>query len=169
MKTRVTFKGLDDRGHIIFRTIPIEHNFSVIPSEEFLGYNLPAQSVESQVIDYLDTIDKQHIMDEYGFSIILDYYITKRNKNKYQEFDDFIDYLSAITPIDRSLEAIIMESKDILFGKNKSHMQKAVEVFTMRGMAFKVINNTLQVVNKILSTPTRKAVKLKTIDNHGSN
>jgi hypothetical protein len=62
-----------------------------------------------------------------------------------------------------------MESKDILFGKNKSHMQKAVEVFTMRGMAFKVINNTLQVVNNILSTPTRKAVKLKAISKDGLN
>lgn len=166
MKTRVTFKGLDDRGHIIYRTIPIEHNFSIIPSEEFLGYTLPAQSIESQVIDYLDTIDKKHIMDECGFSIILDYYIAKRNKTKYQEFDEFINYLSAITPIDRSLEAIIMESKDILFGKNKSHMQKAVEVLTMRGMAFKVINNTLRVVNEMLSTPTRKAVKLKAINNN---
>lgn len=169
MKTRITFKGLDDRGNIIFRTIPIEHNFSVIPSEEFLGYDLPAQSIESQVIDYLDSIDKKQIMDEYGFSVILDYYIPRRNKSKYQEFDEFITYLSTIIPIDRSIEAIITEAKDVLFGKKKSNQQKAMEVLTMRGIAFKVINNTFQIISNEIQKSTRKAVKLKTIDNHGSN
>ena len=57
MKTKVIFRGLSD-GRIVYRHIQIRHNFSIIPETEFLGYKLPAQSVESQVIDYLDSIDK---------------------------------------------------------------------------------------------------------------
>jgi hypothetical protein len=101
------------------------------------------EAVDSLVGDYKLFVGEDTIL----FNLDLGYV---SYNGKYVDIsDDFIDYLSAITPIDRSLEAIIMESKDILFGKNKSHMQKAVEVFTMRGMAFKVINNTLQVVNNI--------------------
>ena len=63
-------------------------------------------------------------MDEYGFSVILDYYIPRRNKDKYQEFDEFITYLSTIIPIDRSIEAIITEAKDVLFGKKNPKIYK---------------------------------------------
>ena len=156
MKTKVTFKGLSG-GKIIYRHIHIRHNFSIRPEEEFLGYKLPAQSVESQVIDYLDTIDKSDIMLKYNFDIILDYWVPKKKK-KVNELQSFIEYLKPyITPnTQRPIEAIISESKDILFGKGKSNYEKSVEVFTMLKMCYKSSSGTIDILRKILEESNYK-------------
>lgn len=81
MKTKVTFKGLSE-GKIVYRHIQIRHNFSIIPGEIFLGYQLPAQSIESQVIDYLDSIDKSDIMLKHNLEMIIDYWVPKKKRNE---------------------------------------------------------------------------------------
>ena len=164
MVTKVVFKGIDSRGKLKHKTIGIKHDFQVIPEEEFLGYTLPAQSVGSQIIDYLDTVDKSELMLKYDFLIILDYYLPKKRKTKQQEFEEFIEYLSEIIPIDRSVEAIVMESWDVLFGKGKSNKQKALEVLNMRNIAFKVIGNTLNTITKLVGSE-RSTTRLKQISN----
>lgn len=148
MKTKIVFKGLSN-GKVIRRTIPIEHNFKEIPSGEFLGYMLPRQSVESQVIDYLDTIDKSEIMAKYNFDLILDYYIPKKKKSKDEEIAEFIDYLSKFVPIDRPIEAIISEAEDMLFGQGKSNKTKAIEVIKMLTIAYKASTGTMAMVSNM--------------------
>ena len=164
MKTKITFKGIDDRGKIIRRTIPIEHNFTEQPAEEFMGVLLPPTSVEDQVIEYLDTIDKSDIMDKYGFYIILDYYpYVKRNKKK--EFEEFIQYLSAVMPIDRSVIAVVSEAKDVLFGKGKSNYTKAVELLNMQNIAFKAAGGMLEMINKMLNPKYERQCTPKVLQN----
>lgn len=153
MKTRVIFKGLSE-GRIIYRHIQIRHNFSIIPETEFLGYKLPAQSVESQVIDYLDSIDKSDIMLKYNFDVIIDYWVPKKKKKR-NEIQEFIEFLKPyITPDQyRPVEAIISEMKDILFGKNKSNEQKAMEVLTVLQISYKAGVGALNIVQKMFNQP----------------
>jgi hypothetical protein len=153
MKTKIIFKGLSD-GRIVYRHIQIRHNFSIIPETEFLGYKLPAQSVESQVIDYLDSIDKSDIMLKYNFDIIIDYWVPKKKKKR-NEIQEFIEFLKPyITPDQyRPVEAIISEMKDILFGKNKSNEQKAMEVLTVLQISYKAGVGALNIVQKMFNQP----------------
>ena len=80
MVTVITFKAISERK-IVHKNIAIEHNFEEIPPIKFMGVELPATSVESQVIDMLDESDKSQIMIDYDFDIILDYYPKKPRKN----------------------------------------------------------------------------------------
>lgn len=151
MITKVCFKAISNHK-IVRKTIPIEHNFEVIPGEEFLGYKLPETSIESQVIDYLDVIDKSDIMLKYDFDMIIDYYIPKKKKKKRDEIIEFIKYLKPYISEDmyRPIEAIISEAKDILFGKSKSNETKAKELFIIYGIVNKSIKGTLNSIEKVI-------------------
>lgn len=142
MVTKIVFKAISS-GRVVHKTIPIEHpKFDVIPSEVFLVYELPPQSVQSQVIDYLDSVDKSDIMIKYGFDIILDYYPknTRKRKKKVDEVSDFIEYMRPIIEsqpdLQEPIEAVILMAKDELFGHRKSNLQKAKEVFKMAEMSY---------------------------------
>ncbi len=150
MITRICFKAISNHK-IVRKTIPIEHNFEVIPGEKFLGYKLPETSIESQVIAWLDTIDKSDIMLKYDFDMIIDYYIP-RKKKEHAEVAEFIEYLRPHVTEDmyRPIEAIISEAKDILFGKCKSNETKAKELFIMYGIVNKSIKGTLNSLEKII-------------------
>nr|DAX08819.1 MAG TPA: hypothetical protein [Bacteriophage sp.] len=151
MVTKVCFVALSNHK-IVRKIVPIEHNFEVIPGEEFLGYKLSETSIESQVIDYLDVIDKSDIMLKYDFDMIIDYYIPKKKKKKSDELAEFIEYLRPYITEDmyRPIEAIISEAKDILFGKGKSNETKAKELFIIYGIVNKSIKGTLNSIEKII-------------------
>ena len=78
MITPIKFKCLV-HGKIKNIIIPIEHE---ITSPHYNG--VIWESVESQVIDYLDGIDKRDIMIKYDIDVIIDYYpyIKKENSMK---------------------------------------------------------------------------------------
>lgn len=151
MITKICFKAISNHK-IVRKTVPIEHNFKVIPGEEFLGYKLPETSIESQVIDWLDTIDKSDIMLKYDFDMIIDYYVPKKKKKKSNEIAEFIEYLRPYVTEDmyKPIEAIISEAKDILFGKGKSNETKAKELFILYGIVNKSIKGTLNTIEKII-------------------
>lgn len=143
MKTRVTFEGLCDKK-VITKTITISHP----DFEEIYRDGLKPLSIESQVIDYLDMIDKSDLMEEYGFSLILDYYIPKQIDD---EIEEFINFLNKYVVIDRQLSAIMYEAKDILFGKNKSIETKIEELLILLNISNKTAFGTLNAVEKILT------------------
>lgn len=151
--TIITFKALGDH-RIIRKNIPIEHNFEVIPPTVFNGVELPATSIESQVIDYLDGIDKTELMIKYGFDVIIDYW-PKKTKRKRNEIDDFVmfckPYIERYPTLERPFRAVISESKDVLFGRNKSNETKLKEVFNMIDIAYKTANGVINIVNNILT------------------
>lgn len=159
MKTKVYFKALCNRK-VVRRIIPIEHNFEVIPECEFKGYTFPETSVESQVIEYLDSIDKSDIMAKYDFDIIFDYYIPKKRKRN--EIEEFIEYLKPYISVEthRAVRAIISEAKDVLFGKGKSNETKAKELFVMLNIANKSIQGTINVIENIIKGNNNSPLKI---------
>lgn len=161
MKTKVCFKALCNHK-IVRRIIPIEHNFDVIPACEFKGYTFLETSVESQVIDYLDSIDKSEIMLKYNFDMIFDYYIPKKKKNKSKEIEDFIEYLKPYISVEehRNLRAVMFEAKDVLFGKGKSNETKAKELFVMLNIANKSILGTFNVIENIIKGDSKLPIKI---------
>jgi hypothetical protein len=150
-KTIVTFKAIR-KGKIIYKNIPIYHHFQELSSEEFSGIQLPATSVESQVIHYLDEIDKRDIMIKYDFDIIIDYFIKKKRvkKNEIEEFVKFCKpYLDLYPQLTRPFEAVVSESQELLFGKRKSNEQKFKEVLGLIKVSFKAAEGAIDLINKI--------------------
>ena len=142
MKTDIIFKALQ-RGKVVRKTVSIEHpDYDIIPSEEFNGFELPPISIESQVIDYLDSVDKSDIMAKYDWDMILDYYPNKQRirKKRVDEVADFIEYMRPLVELHPDLqmpiEAVICMAKDELFGHRKSNLQKAKEVLKMAEMSY---------------------------------
>lgn len=150
--TKVTFKAITDDRRLVHKTIPIHHNFEVIPEQEFMGVMLPQTSVEYQVIHFLDEQDKSELMDKYGFSMIIDYYVKKKRKTKADEFEEFrkflVPYFAMYPQLKRPFEAIISESKDTLFGKGKSNEKKLKEVINAHSMILKAVDGTLNLMLK---------------------
>lgn len=153
-KTIITFKALCD-GKVIYKNIPIYHYFQELPAEEFNGIQLPAISVESQVIHYLDEIDKRDMMIQYDFDIIIDYFPKKKRvkKNEIEEFIKFCKpYLDLYPQFIRPFEAVISESKEVLFGKRKSNEQKFKEVVGMINISFKATLGVMNLIPRMLKT-----------------
>jgi hypothetical protein len=158
MKTTiVTFKCLID-GKIKHKNIPIEHNLEVIPSSTFLGYKLPEESIESQVIDYLDNMDKTDLMRKYRMDIIFNYWVKKKKKKK-DEINEFLDYcepyLNRYPVLVRQFSAIVSESKDVLFGHGKSNETKFKEVLN----SISLVNKSIDGVLDVLGASIQKRIK----------
>ena len=153
MTTKITFKVLK-QGKVVYKNLSIEHpNYDIIPSELFNGFEMPPVSIESQVIDYLDSIDKSDIMAKYDWDIILDYYPYKKKvrKNEIEEFIEYMrPYIEMFPNIIRPVEAVISESKDILFGHGKSNKTKAKEVLKMLDMTLLASQGTMDAIVKIV-------------------
>lgn len=135
MKTIVTFKAINTyTRRIVHRNIPIEHDFKIIPGREWRGLKLPETSIEEQVIEYLDTIDKSELMDREDFSIILDYYPKRprARKNEMREFLNFCQPYFKIHPnLQTDMMAIIVKNKHLLFKRRKSNEEKMREVLSL--------------------------------------
>lgn len=144
-KTIITFKAIRD-GKVIYKNIPIYHNFEEIPQQDWNGIQLPTTSIESQVILYLDEIDKRDMMIQYDFDIIIDYF-PKKKRVKTNEIEEFVKfckpYLDLYPQLIRPFEAVISESQKILFGKRKSNEQKFKEVLGMVNISFKAASGVM--------------------------
>ncbi len=161
-KTIITFKALRD-GRVVYKCIPIYHNFKELPPSDFNGLKLPATSVESQVMHYLDEIDKGDMMIQYNFDIIIDYF-PKKKKVKKNEIEIFIEfckpYLDMYPSLIRPFEAVISEAQNVLFGNNKSNEQKFKEVLKMIDIAFRASEGTIEIINTILNREDKYFTKV---------
>ena len=161
-KTIITFKAIRD-GRVVYKSIPIYHNFKELPPSDFNGIKLPATSVESQVIHYLDEIDKGDMMIQHNFDIIIDYF-PKKKKVKKNEIEIFIKfcqpYLDMYPSLIRPFEAVISEAQNIIFGNNKSNEQKFKEVLKMIDISFKASTGTMEIINTILNRENKYSIKV---------
>lgn len=103
----------------------------------------PKTSVEDQVMEMLDNMDKRDWMVKYDWDIILDYYPKKSKTKKsindeIMEFMDFsMPYINMYPILKRPFEAVVSESVKILFGKGKSNVTKFKEVCNMINISYK--------------------------------
>ena len=153
-KTVITFKGITSDRRIVCRNITIENDYEVIPPQRWHGVDLPATSIESQVIDELDRSDKSKIMDDYDFVMILDYWPKRPRKKKVDEIAEFMTYCSPLfiknPSLERGFKAIVSEYKDSLFGKRKSNKTKLEEVLKIHEMVLKATLGTMNMIEKML-------------------
>lgn len=153
MTTKITFKVLSNHKERT-QTIPIEHpEFKEIPAGKFLGVDIPEVSVESQIINYLDEIDKTQLMIENDWDLIIDYYPPKKKKTCSNEIEEFLQfsepYLQLFPSIRRAFSAVTYESKDILFGRGKSNDTKFKEVLDLISMCNKAAQGTIDMIINI--------------------
>lgn len=163
MKTIITFKALRG-GNIVYKNIPIYHNFKEIPPQEFDGLKDFAISVEDQVMHYLDEIDKRDMMIEHEFDIIIDYYPKKKRVKKKDEFNEFLNfcepYLQPYPELRRPFEAVVSDTYDILFGKRKSNETKFKEVLKMIDISFKGAIGGANMILKIMKEGNKELREL---------
>lgn len=163
-KTIITFKAITSDRRIVTRNITIENEFEIIPAQKWRGIDLPPTSIEEQVMNMLDESDKNQIMIDYDFDIILDYYPKKPRKKKAdaiaEEMTDFVRYYEPIIMLHpsfkRPYEAIISEYKDFLFGKRKSHKTKLEEITKIYEISMKASLGTMNIVQKIFHSCDNK-------------
>lgn len=160
MKTYIKFEVLKDGKHL-YETVAIEHTFEEIPPSEFLGHQLPRQSIESQVIDYLDSIDKSQMMIEHSWDIIFDYEPDKQIDEVQELFDYLEPYVSQYPQLYKPIESIIYECKDILFGKGKDVGTKAHEVICILGITHKAFSSTIDMLLKLVDSDYKLKLKLQ--------
>ena len=158
--TIITFKAITSDRRIVYRNIPIEHEFEIIPSKIWNGIELPQTSVEEQVMNQLDETDKSQIMIDNDFYLILDYWSNKPRKKKVNEIAEFMNYcepLFAENPtLKRPFEAIISEHKDSLFGKRKSNKTKLNEIFNIYNMIMKAARGTIRMIENVIEKHDNK-------------
>ena len=153
---KIVFKALS-RGKIVHKTINVEHSFSEIPEEIVNGIHLPKTSVEDQVMEMLDNMDKRDWMVKYDWDIILDYYPKKSKAKKsiddeIREFLDFsMPYINMYPTLKRPFGAVTSESRKVLFGKGKSNITKFKEVCNMINISYKTAYGVYDRILKILN------------------
>ena len=92
-------------------------------------------------------------------------FLFNKKRNKKKELEEFLTYLSAVMPIDRSVIAVVSEAKDVLFGKGKSNYAKAVELINMQRIAYKAAGGMLEMINKMLNPKYERQCTPKVLKN----
>lgn len=151
----VKFKVIKD-GECVYEVLPIEHAFHEIPPCEFHGHQLPRQSVESQVIDYLDSIDKTSMMVDMDWDMILDYEPYKETDEVQELFDYLRPCVQMYPSLRKPLESTIYECREILFGCGKDVKQKATETIHMLAVAHKAFTGAADMLFKIIENSISK-------------
>lgn len=152
METKIKFKCLI-RGKIKNIIIPIEHN---ITSPNYNGIRW--ESIEEQVIDYLDDIDKRDIMIKYDIDVIIDYYpyIRKKKKNEIDEFFKFCQNVGFDEDTILRIGAVANSMRNVIFGKGYSNYKKAEILLSSLkfGMEFtsKILDKIMDDNNMMIDT-----------------
>lgn len=147
-KTLVEFKVLNDDREIAYEIVPIYHNFEVVPEFSKFGIDFPKTSVEEQVMEMLDTMDKTDMMNEHGWYLIIDYEVAS-NKSEYDEFVEFCKPIIESDPLlNYAFERICMDKYNLIFGLHKSISEKFMIVLSHYDSALKAVNGYSDVIIK---------------------
>jgi hypothetical protein len=93
-KYKIKFKALSFGGNMVNKTLQIEMPEFQEKTETFIvngnKFNFTI-GVESQVLDYLDSVDKRYIMDDNDWAIIIDYklFVPKPKMSKVDKISAF--------------------------------------------------------------------------------
>lgn len=132
MKAKVKFKYIDEYTHNTKSRV-LNYDFPEFTERRGLWQGKEIiTTIEEQMMEHLDCIDKSPLMSAHGMSMILDYSIV-RKKEKVDERESFVNYLKEIAPeIGLTAQNVIdimqfaKESKT-LFGRRKNNYHKLCE------------------------------------------
>lgn len=108
-------------------------------------------------MEMLDNMDKRDWMVKYDWDIILDYYPKKSKAKKSidDEIMEFIDfsrpYINLYPHLKRPFEAVVSESRKVLFGKGKSNITKFMEVCNVITISYKSAMGMCDRILKIIN------------------
>lgn len=122
--------------------IPIEHN---ITAPKKVGDRW--ESIESQVIDYLDSIDKWDLMVKYDIDMILDYI---PYHNEVEEFGKFCYNFCWDEVFISKIGAVANVMKKELFGKGYSNKRKLEIILSAMNFGYRITENVLKQLNEDL-------------------
>lgn len=147
MITKIKFKCISE-GKVRNIVIPIEHN---ITAPKKVGDRW--ESIESQVIDYLDSIDKWDLMVKYDIEMILDYapYHKRNKRNEVEEFKEFCYKLCLDEVFISKIGAVANVMKKELFGKGYSNKRKLEIILSAMNFGYRMAENVLKKLNKDLN------------------
>lgn len=133
MKAKVRVKYIDEYTHNTkCRVFPFAFPDFKEKRELWQGKEL-VTTIEEQMMQYLDEIDKNSFMTKNGMALILDYDIHHK-KEKVNERESFVNYLKEIAPkiglTSQNIIDVMQFSKEskTLFGKRKSNYNKLCEI-----------------------------------------
>lgn len=117
MKVKVRFKAISYRGKNVSFTEEIEcPDFEQQKPVEINGRMFPGATVESQIIDWLDSLDKWNLMIRRDLAVILDYWLKEEKKPR----TTLAEYLKALNVSDKMMAdmmAVYPEIKHLMKGK----------------------------------------------------
>ena len=99
MKAKIKFIALHEDGlrkvkRVVKMDVP---DFKESPEEDIVvcgeTIHCPAVSVDTQIMEYLDSIDKRPLMDKYGWVTIIDYSVYNSQQNQNKNKVSVIDFL----------------------------------------------------------------------------
>ena len=116
MKIKVKFKAFTYRGKLTYfiKTFNCP-DFKIIPSKTLNGLILDETSIESQIVDWLDELDKSNLIIEKDLSCIIDYSIVVKTKKL--TFKEYLISLNLKEEILFDILLIYREIKPLLKGK----------------------------------------------------
>lgn len=119
-------------------------------------------SVNEQIMEYLDTIDKSDIMAKYDMYEIITYFPYKKKKKRMSEKESFFNFLSTqkvVYNLDEKTMADIVayaSTSKTLFGHRKSNEQKIQEIADNLTIFAKVRDNMIDMIFEKLNLNTLK-------------
>jgi len=118
MKQAFKFKVMTYNGAIKYITKTFDcPDFQVIPPKEYQGRVFPETTIQYQLMDWMDTIDKRDFMIENDLGVIINYWIPEA-KQKKETVLDYLKQANLSKEMTLDLIAIYHKIKPILKGKS---------------------------------------------------
>lgn len=105
------------------------------------GQCLPVTiTVEDQIMEYLDEMDKSDIMAKYDMRIIIDYHITPQPVDEIEDFKTYLYYWCKVCHIGPDMLMAVIEyaaNSQTIFGCGKTNIQKLTDILDGLGLCFR--------------------------------
>ena len=143
MEKNITFEYLPVHGDPA--TVGIEivfPDFEEYTDEVVLnGQRLPITiTVEDQIMEYLDEMDKSDIMAKYDMEIIMDYHITPPPVDEMEDFKTYLYYWCKVCGIGPDMLMAVIEyaaNSKTIFGCGKTNIQKLADILDGLNLCFR--------------------------------
>lgn len=149
MKQQVKFQFIDEYTHLV-KTKVFDYLFPdfKVKYEFFQGEKYEI-SIEEQMMEHLDSVDKIEFMNKNGMSVILDYSIYHK-KPRVSEKESFIKYLKDNYITFGITEKLLIDllqyasKSKTIFGKRKSNYQKLMEIMDGLNLSYQAVTANLR-------------------------